>query len=256
MAKGALDGVRVLDFGHYIPGPLLGMFLSDQGASVIKVERPDGDPARKHPAFATWNRGKQSVVLDLKSEAGQTHARTLAANSDVVIENFRPGVADRLGIGYEALSEVNPKLVYCSLPGFGEGSPHRHSQGWEPIVGAATGLYEPARDSDGPVYTPVPAASTFSAIIGAVSVTMALIARHRNGQGPTHRSPSPQCHICRHGTAVVGNPRARTARPVPDSPLDHEPPIPVQGRTLGAAPRHVRPILPPLPERGGSSRVD
>ena len=183
MAKGALDGVRVLDFGHYIPGPLLGMFLSDQGASVIKVERPDGDPARKHPAFATWNRGKQSVALDLKSEAGQTHARTLAANSDVVIENFRPGVADRLGIGYEALSEVNPKLVYCSLPGFGEGSPHRHSQGWEPIVGAATGLYEPARDSDGPVYTPVPAASTFSAIIGAVSVTMALIARHRNGKG-------------------------------------------------------------------------
>ena len=183
MAKGALDGVRVLDFGHYIPGPLLGMFLSDQGASVIKVERPEGDPARKHPAFAVWNRGKQSAVLDLKTEAGQAHARAFAANSDVVIENFRPGVADRLGIGYETLSEANPKLVYCSLPGFGEGSPHRHSRGWEPIVSASAGLYEPARDSDGPVYTPIPAASAFSAIIGGVSVTVALIARQRNGKG-------------------------------------------------------------------------
>ena len=99
----------MLDFGHYIPGPLLGMFLSDQGASVIKVERPDGDPARKHPAFATWNRGKQSVALDLKSEAGQTHARTLAANSDVVIENFRPGVVDRFGNRVRSVVGSEPK---------------------------------------------------------------------------------------------------------------------------------------------------
>ena len=116
-ARGALRGIRVLDFGQYIPGPLLGMLLSDQGAQVIKVEPPEGDPARREPAFATWNRGKRSVVLNLKTEEGRIHAQQLARNADVLIENFRPGVADRLGIGYKDLSSLNPRLVYCSMPG-------------------------------------------------------------------------------------------------------------------------------------------
>ena len=90
---GALSGIRVLDCGHYIPGPLLGMLMADQGAQVIKVERPGGDPARSEPAFATWNRGKRSIILDLKTAAGRETARQLAADADVLIENFRPGVA-------------------------------------------------------------------------------------------------------------------------------------------------------------------
>ena len=122
-AGGALRGLKVLDFGHYIAGPLLGMLLSDQGAEVIKVERPGGDPARQELAFATWNRGKRSIVLDLKDEAAVEAARRLAGQADVVIENFRPGVADRLGIGYESLTAANPGLIYCSLPGFGENQP-------------------------------------------------------------------------------------------------------------------------------------
>ena len=122
-AQGALRGVQVLDFGHYIPGPLLGMLLSDQGANVIKVERPGGDPARSEPAFATWNRGKRSIELDLKTQSGLDNARALAKNADIIIENYRPGVADRLGIGYEALSKENPRLLYVSIPGFGEDSP-------------------------------------------------------------------------------------------------------------------------------------
>ena len=113
-ATGALRDIRVVDFGHYIPGPLLGMLLADQGAEVIKVERPEGDPARSQPAFATWNRGKRSVVLDLKSDDGRQTAESLAATADVLIENFRPGVATRLGIGYETLSQQNPQLIYCS----------------------------------------------------------------------------------------------------------------------------------------------
>ena len=100
---GALRDVRVVEFGQYIPGPLLGMLLSDQGAEVIKVERPEGDPARAQPAFVTWNRGKRSVVIDLKTEQGRRDAHRLTQTADLVIENFRPGVADRLGIGYDML---------------------------------------------------------------------------------------------------------------------------------------------------------
>ena len=96
-AGGALRDIHVVEFGHYVPGPLLGMLLSDQGAHVIKVERPGGDPARSEPAFATWNRGKRSVVLDLKTDVGRESARRLAANADVVIENYRPGSGRPVG---------------------------------------------------------------------------------------------------------------------------------------------------------------
>ena len=181
--SGALQGIRVLDCGHYIPGPLLGMLLADQGADVIKLERPGGDPARREPAFATWNRGKRSLALDLKTAAGQETAQQLAGESDVLIENFRPGVADRLGIGYAQLSVLNPRLIYCSLPGFGEQSPHRNRQGWDAIVGAATGLYPAVEESAEPLFTPLPIASAFAAIVGAVAVTMALHARDGGNGG-------------------------------------------------------------------------
>ena len=182
-ASGALRDTRVVEFGQYIPGPLLGMLLADQGAEVIKVERPGGDPGRAEPAFATWNRGKRSVVLDLKSTEGQRSARELVATADVLIENFRPGVANRLGIGFPELSQSNPGLVYCSLPGFGEDSPRRDQQGWEPIIGAATGAYSAVEGDPDPLYLPLPVASTFAAILGSVSVTMALVARDRTGAG-------------------------------------------------------------------------
>lgn len=174
---GALSGIRVLDCGHYIPGPLLGMLLADQGAQVIKVERPGGDPARSEPAFATWNRGKRSIVLDLKTAAGREKARQLARDADVVIENFRPGTAERLGIGYQELAAINPQLIYCSLPGFGPEHTWRQRQGWDAIVGAATGLYSNVEGAAEPLFTPLPIPSTFAAIVGAVAVAMALCAR-------------------------------------------------------------------------------
>ncbi len=179
---GALRGVRVVEFGQYIPGPLLGMLLAEQGADIIKIERPGGDPARGEPAFATWNRSKRSVELDLKTPHGLQQAQELIAWTDVLIENFRPGVADRLGIGYES-ANANQGLIYCSLPGFGEESPHRQDRGWEPIVGAATGAHQGVPGMDEPLFLPLPAASTFAAIISSVSVTMALIARQRTGKG-------------------------------------------------------------------------
>ena len=182
-AQGALVGLKVLDFGQYIPGPMLGMLLSDQGAEVIKVERPGGDPARTEPAFSTWNRGKRSIVLDLKTPEGQANAVALAKQADIVIENYRPGVADRLGIGYKALSKANPQLLYCSIPGFGEDSPHRNERGWEGIVSASTGTYQPYDETEEPLFLPLPTASTFAAIVSAVSVGMAVVARDRNGKG-------------------------------------------------------------------------
>ena len=213
--RGALRGVRVVEFGQYIPGPLLGMLLADQGADVTKVERPGGDPGRRQPAFATWNRGKRSIILDLKSAEGLRKADALAATADVLIENFRPGVADRLGMGYEHLSRLNPRLVYCSLPGFGEGSPDRHHRGWEPLVAASTGLYQsdplaaaptglyqsPEAMSE-PLFTPLPVASTFAAIVAAASVAMALVARQRTGLGQRIEVPLHSAMFTAIGTYI------------------------------------------------------
>ena len=104
---GALDGIRVIDFGQYVSGPLAVMLLADQGADVIRVE-PPGGPRWQTPANATWNRGKRSTVLDLKQPEDLASARALIESADVVVENFRPGVMDRLGLGPEAMSQANP----------------------------------------------------------------------------------------------------------------------------------------------------
>ena len=198
-ASGALRDTRVVEFGQYIPGPLLGMLLADQGAEVIKVERPGGDPGRAEPAFATWNRGKRSVVLDLKSAGGQRSAQELVATADVLIENFRPGVANRLGIGFQELSQANPGLVYCSLPGFGEDSPRRDQQGWEPIVGAATGAYSAVEGDPDPLYLPLPVASTFAAILGIRVCDHGLGGSRPDRRRAAHRSAHVQRHVLRHG---------------------------------------------------------
>ena len=120
---GALDGIRVIDFGQYVSGPLAGMLLADQGADVIRVD-PPGGPRWQTPANATWNRGKRSTVLDLKQPEDLVSARALIESADVVVENFRPGVMDRLGLGPEAMSQANPRLIYCSFPGFASDDPH------------------------------------------------------------------------------------------------------------------------------------
>lgn len=177
---GALDGVRVIDFGQYIAGPLAGMLLADQGADVIRVEPPSG-PAFDVPANATWNRGKRSIVLDLKKEADVATARRLVETADVVIENFRPGVMERLGLGAEALMAANPRLLYCSLPGFAADDPRAELPAWEGVVAAAGGIY--SRREQQPIYTAIPISSAYGAILGALSIAMALNARGRDDVG-------------------------------------------------------------------------
>src|SRR5262252_2379404 len=111
---GALAGVRVIDFGHYIAGPLAAVMLSDQGADVIHID-PPGGPRWKTPADAFFNRGKRRIGLDLKTASDLSTAQRLVASADVVIENLRPGVMDRLGLGAPALMERHPRLIYCSI---------------------------------------------------------------------------------------------------------------------------------------------
>jgi crotonobetainyl-CoA:carnitine CoA-transferase CaiB-like acyl-CoA transferase len=139
---GALDGVRVIDFGQYIAGPMTGMLLADQGADVVKVD-PPGGPRWDSPANATYNRGKRSIVLDLKDSNDLESARRLVAGADILVENFRPGVMDRLGLGAETMLAANPGLVYCSMPGFAPDDPRRDIKAWEGVIGAATATYRP-----------------------------------------------------------------------------------------------------------------
>src|SRR5690242_363160 len=134
MMHQALAGIRVLDLSRMLPGPFASMMLADLGAEVIKVEEPTvGDPTRHSPpkigqqsaAFLQVNRNKKSVAFDLKRDEAREVFLKLAATADVVLEQFRPGVVDRLGIGYTAISRINPRVVYCSLTGFGQAGPHR-----------------------------------------------------------------------------------------------------------------------------------
>ena len=185
----ALEGIRVIDFGQYIAGPMTAMFLADQGADVIRVD-PPGGPRWNTPANATWNRGKRSIVLDLKKPEDLATAKKLIATADVVVENFRPGVMDRLGLGHEAMNKANSRLVYCSLPGFGSDDPRAGIKAWEHVLGAATcafsqrpGTPRVHAPATRPVFSAIPFSSSYGAFLAAVSITMALQAREKSGVG-------------------------------------------------------------------------
>ena len=180
---GALEHIRVIDFGQYISGPLAGMLLADQGADVIRVDPPDG-PRWKTPANSTWNRGKRSITLDLKQAGDLATARSLIQGADVVVENFKPGTMDRLGLGNEEMTQVNPRLVYCSIPGFASDDPRAAMPAYEGVVGAASATFRPPNaDSPRPVYTAIPIASVYGAFQSVVAIVVALNARERDGVG-------------------------------------------------------------------------
>jgi crotonobetainyl-CoA:carnitine CoA-transferase CaiB-like acyl-CoA transferase len=193
---GALERIRVLDFGQYLAGPLVAMMLADQGADVIRID-PPGGPLWSHPANAILQRGKRSVVLDLKSPADATEALRLAQDADILIENFRPGVMARLGLGAGALLARHSRLIYCSLPGFASDDPRANVRAFEGVIGAAAGLYRmpqwlpPSHEhpADVPIFSALPLASTFAAFVAAHSIVAALIARRRTGRGQSIEVP-------------------------------------------------------------------
>jgi crotonobetainyl-CoA:carnitine CoA-transferase CaiB-like acyl-CoA transferase len=193
---GALDGIRVIDVGQWIAGPLSALLLADQGAEVIHVD-PPGGPRWQAAVNATLQRGKKSLIRDLKTGADLAFARTLIGSADVLIENFRPGVMDRLGLGWEAVRHGHDRLIYCSLPGFASDDRRAAMPAWEGILAAATGTYvgrgpvrssrpptEPAAGAiDQPRFNALSLASEFGALAAAIAIVMALIARERDGFG-------------------------------------------------------------------------
>ena len=211
-----LDGVRVLEFSHTIMGPSAGMLLADLGADVVKIESaPDGDATRRLGGFASgfffaFNRNKRSLAVDLKSKDGQALIHRLAADADVVLENFGPGTMERLGCGYEDLGRINPRLIYCALKGFLSG-PYEHRPALDEVVQYMAGLAY----MTGPPGQPLRAGSSVIDIMGGmfavIGIQAALRERERTGKGQLVKSAlfeSTAFLMTQHmaGQAVTGRP--------------------------------------------------
>jgi crotonobetainyl-CoA:carnitine CoA-transferase CaiB-like acyl-CoA transferase len=184
-APGLLGGMRVLDLSAWRPMPHATQVLADLGADVLKVEPPGGDPMRSYPElFAAIARGKRSIVLDLRSDDGRARALALAAEADVVCEAWRPGVAERLGVGYEAIAAVNPQVIYCSLTGYGQTGPWRDVPGHDVNYQALAGALAPPRPpSPDPAVPRLPAADLEGGTMCALLVCAAWARRLLTGQG-------------------------------------------------------------------------
>jgi crotonobetainyl-CoA:carnitine CoA-transferase CaiB-like acyl-CoA transferase len=190
---GALEGVRVLEFASMVAGPVAAMMLADQGADVIKVEPPRGDLMRHFAfgrnglsaSFLSCNRNKRSIAIDLKAPEGLKVVHKLIATADVLIHNFRPGAADRIGLGERAVREIRPNIVYVSITGFGESGPYAQQRAYDPVIQALSGLAEIQRDRDTgrPRMIRTIIADYTTALTAAQAITAALFARQRSGVG-------------------------------------------------------------------------
>ncbi|HEX7004736.1 MAG TPA: CoA transferase [Trueperaceae bacterium] len=195
---GPLTGIRVVDLTRALAGPYATQMLADGGAEVIKVERPgkgddsrhwgppfvgDGE-AQESAYFLSLNRSKRSITLDLKEEVARAKLKELIARADVLVENFRPGVMERLGLGEAELEELNPRLVLLSITGFGEGGPHGHRPGFDQIVQGESGLMSFTGPVGGPpTKVGVPMGDILAGMFGAYGVVSALVERNRSGRG-------------------------------------------------------------------------
>jgi crotonobetainyl-CoA:carnitine CoA-transferase CaiB-like acyl-CoA transferase len=208
-----LDGIRVLDLSWGVAGPITGMLLSDNGADVIKVEPPGGDPFRSSPGYAAWLRGRHSAELDLTDDTDRDTFLGLARSADIVLESFAPGTTARLGIGADTLLAQNPSLIYCSITGYGPHTGHRTRPGYDALVAARLGLLyeqrghlggaiphmhgedpylpdlpipegmEPGSPRSGPIFTYTPWPSICAAYLATTGINAALLARLRTGRG-------------------------------------------------------------------------
>ena len=190
-----LEGLRVLDFSIMLAGPYCARLLADVGADVIKIEPPEGDDMRLRTPlregnstyFGQLNAGKRSLALDLKSAEAIKLVSKLVAETDILVENFRPGVMDRLGLGYEALRAINPRLIYCSISGYGQTGPAAERAAYAMIVHAESGfdrsLMRYAGDRDRPATGAIFVADVLGGIFGYSAIQTALVQRGRTGQG-------------------------------------------------------------------------
>ena len=185
---GALHGLRVLELTHVMAGPFCGQVLADMGADVIKVEPPGSGDSSRHSmgtgAFLAVNRNKRSVALDLKDDAHREAFHRLARSADVLLENNRPGVAARLGADYETLREINPRLVYASISGFGQTGPYAQRAGYDLIAQGLSGVMSVTGEPDGdPIKCGIPIGDLSAALFCAIGILSALAARGRTGEG-------------------------------------------------------------------------
>ena len=200
MTAGPLDGIRVLELSRYIAAPYAGKTLGEMGADVIKVEDVDrGDPMRywqsgdrdHSPQFAIYNRTKRGITLNLKNPGAQQVFLRLADTADVVLENFRPGVTDRLGIGWEVLRQQNPRLIYCAISGFGTVGPMVDRPAYDTVISAMSGLYSQVMD----VNDPHPVGPAFSDLLAGNTLPRASWPRCLlgSGLGPGNMSTQQCC---------------------------------------------------------------
>lgn len=191
--NGPLEGVRVIDLTRVLAGPAASLALADLGAEVIKIEPPGkGDETRTFPPFRdgeshyflSINRGKKSIVVDLKTEAGVQLVKDLVSNADILIENFRPGVMDRLGLSYDALAEINPGLIYCSISGFGMTGPLRDRPSFDIVLQALSGAMSVNGEPGGlPTKLGIPLGDLVGGINGPTAILSALYEREKTGRG-------------------------------------------------------------------------
>ena len=189
----SLSHLKVLDLTSHLSGPYCAMILADHGADVVKIENPNGgDQLRKTPPFQEgesapfmlWNRNKRSVVLDLKAPDDLIKLKKMVEVADVMIENFKPGTAKRLGIDYETIAKINSSLIYCSISGFGQTGPYSPRGGFDLIASGMSGLMSINGPPDGPPYRiPMPVSDVCGGMNGAIGILMALAARTQTGKG-------------------------------------------------------------------------
>ena len=193
-AKPPLDGLLVVDLTRVLSGPYCTMLLADMGARVIKIEQPGkGDDTRawgppfqggESAYFLSINRNKESLALDIKQPRGREFLERLLARADVLVENFRPGTMERLGLGYAAIRPRFPRLVYCSISGFGQSGPRREQPGYDAVMQAEGGLMSITGEADGPPYRlGVAISDIVTGMFAAQGITLALLARERTGHG-------------------------------------------------------------------------
>ncbi|MEM3565311.1 MAG: CoA transferase [Candidatus Bathyarchaeia archaeon] len=191
MIKAPLEGIKVLDFTHEVAGPHCTMLLGDLGADIIKVEMPGkGDRGRhwvgmRETIFITNNRNKKSIVLDLKSEEGRKIAFELAKRVDVLVENFVPGTMKKFGLDYESIKRVNPRIIYCSISGYGQDGPYSSRPAWDPIIEAESGLMSLTGDPEPCLPSRIPASiiDYGAGVYAALAIVSALLYREKTGNG-------------------------------------------------------------------------
>ena len=187
-----LSGLKVLDLSRVVSGPFCTMLLADLGADVVKVEAPDGDPSRvtgivgagENPYFVNLNRNKRTIVIDMKPERGKEIVRRMAKAADVLVENFRPGVMERLGLGYPALSAINPALIYAAITGFGKTGPYKDRPAFDFIAQAMSGFMSLNGDRSMPyLRVGIPISDTIAGLYAAFGILAALREREKSGRG-------------------------------------------------------------------------